>query len=642
MLNKLKTTQYRAILMTKIKNQYFHFTIGPVQSFVGQARRTRDFWAGSFLLSWLSGIAMLSVKKQGGVIKFPLADKSFLDAILGETNKKTLKQGSIPNRFKAEVNGDFKPEIVIENINKAWGTLASQIYEMDIKGLELENTKTIWNRQVDNFWDMSWVIVSEESDSSALDRRKNYRSHYMTEEGGIKCSLMGDFQELSGISGVSSSDNQKRKDFWSQLEKNNKADFKENEFLCAMAFIKRRFINVFYKGKDKRFQIKLNSLTAHGWKLPKAVPSVSYFAAAPFFAEVLKDKDETIKTHLKDFVIKSSGLISLNDYGPGIKCIDELIEYKEDARGLDGNVFHEAALDNINIFSDQIKAQEVKQALRKLTHKHGQVSPFYALLMMDGDSLGKQMSDKDKQPTITTGLQKFIEGVPTIVEENNGFLIYAGGDDVLALVTLEDAMQCAYKIHNHYDKCFKNNSAKVKTSISAAIIYAHIRIPISNLIHDIHDLLDGVAKEHTGRNALAVKVCKPGGVSLTWSKKWKHALNKDKKILVINDIVNNFIDTQDKSEQFSNKFFYKIRQRFELFNQDVNLLKQDVNEFLDFGVQIMAMEYCRSNDNQDINIETAKQIVKPLLEQCIDLKTNKINVDAALLVRFLAQKGIEV
>ena len=32
-----------------------HISIGPVQKFVGQARRTRDLWAGSFLLSWMAG-----------------------------------------------------------------------------------------------------------------------------------------------------------------------------------------------------------------------------------------------------------------------------------------------------------------------------------------------------------------------------------------------------------------------------------------------------------------------------------------------------------------------------------------------------------------------------------------------------------
>ncbi len=40
-------------------NDILQFTLGPVQGFVAQARRTRDFWAGSFLLSYLTGKAML-------------------------------------------------------------------------------------------------------------------------------------------------------------------------------------------------------------------------------------------------------------------------------------------------------------------------------------------------------------------------------------------------------------------------------------------------------------------------------------------------------------------------------------------------------------------------------------------------------
>ncbi|HHY62363.1 MAG TPA: hypothetical protein GYA11_05195, partial [Firmicutes bacterium] len=34
------------------------FTIAPVQGFVGQARRTRDFWAGSYLISYLTAHAI--------------------------------------------------------------------------------------------------------------------------------------------------------------------------------------------------------------------------------------------------------------------------------------------------------------------------------------------------------------------------------------------------------------------------------------------------------------------------------------------------------------------------------------------------------------------------------------------------------
>ena len=35
-----------------------NFSIGPVQGFIARARKTRDFWAGSFLLSYLAGQAM--------------------------------------------------------------------------------------------------------------------------------------------------------------------------------------------------------------------------------------------------------------------------------------------------------------------------------------------------------------------------------------------------------------------------------------------------------------------------------------------------------------------------------------------------------------------------------------------------------
>ena len=50
------------------KTHYFHFTLGPVQGFVSQARRTRDFWAGSFILSWLAAVAIKAVQHQKGDI----------------------------------------------------------------------------------------------------------------------------------------------------------------------------------------------------------------------------------------------------------------------------------------------------------------------------------------------------------------------------------------------------------------------------------------------------------------------------------------------------------------------------------------------------------------------------------------------
>ncbi len=63
--------------------QYFHFTIGPVQGFVSQARRTRDFWAGSFILSWLAGVAIKATEVQGAEVLFPEPDKNYLPWVEG-------------------------------------------------------------------------------------------------------------------------------------------------------------------------------------------------------------------------------------------------------------------------------------------------------------------------------------------------------------------------------------------------------------------------------------------------------------------------------------------------------------------------------------------------------------------------------
>lgn len=630
-------------------DRYFHFTIGPVQSFVGQARRTRDFWAGSFLLSWLSGVAMESVGKPSEKVLFPVADTIFLNAINGAGTKKP-QQGSIPNRFKAKVEADFKPEKVINNVQEAWKALTDEIYNKEIfsrkkeienavqqyegfKKFSLDRTKKIWDRQIKHFWDMTWVLVDDVNDSSCLDRRKNWRSHYLPDEPGIKCTLMGDWQELSGIEGVRKKDHEAREAFWQALASGKSMDFSAKEQLCAMSYIKRRFVRYF-----DNFEVDLDKFTACGWNLPKSVPSVSYIAAAPWFGKVLESSKNT--PEFIDFFNKARELESLSEYSTSIACVDAGGKNKEH-KGLDGNVFHEHELDNINTFPDRKKAERTKQALKKLIRQHGAISPFYAVLMMDGDSLGKQMGDVGKQKHITSGLSKFTQGVPELVKGNNGFLIYAGGDDVLALVTLEHALPCALAIRQHYEKCFQEAKEKElidKTSISAAIIYTHIGAPLKNVLHEAHAVLDRVAKDQAGRDALAVRVYKGSGLALEWARKWDDCIVEGE--IAVQEMAADLREIEKKKEQFSSKFLYKIRQRFELFygkgGEGASPLSPEQ------AVDLMAMEYSNSLDKRGFTMDDARKVVRPLMQQSYNAAAgNRITADAALLVRFLAQKGIE-
>lgn len=632
-----------------MKMHYFHFTIGPVQTFVGQARRTKDFWAGSFLLSWLAGVAMVSVQQQQGTILFPQADPDFLTAIKSGAQNGP-KQGTIPNRFKAEVGPDFKPEQVVSEVQAAWNGLAQAVYQADIEPHASSEVKTIWDRQVAHFWDMAWVLTGDVKDSNSLDRRKNWRSQYLPDEPGQKCSLMADWQELSGIVGVSSADRKKRESFWEKVGEKTGLDSIEQECLCAMAYIKRRF-NIYF---NSALVVKLNGWQAHGWATPQSVPSVPRLAAAHWYATLL-DKEHSgplsakkASEDWKAFFSEAKTLSGLPEKGATLQCIEETESADSNYKWLDGNVFFEDALNNPNIFSlsKQAQAETVRNLLRGFYKKYGKPSPFYAVVAMDGDRLGEQMGNPEKQTLISEALAQFTKNAPTLVQKRSGFLIYAGGDDVLALTPLEDALTCAKEIRQEYVKAFAGKEG-ITTSISAAILYTHITTPLANILHDAHSLLEKVAKDGAGRDAFAVRVVKGSGQIMQWAKKWETQDDQEgnnsgiDNVAALYKLVKQFRDQDSASDQqFSSKFFFKIRQRFDLLyprgnQQQGNPLSQE--QCLD----LMAMEYRKSSANSKMTMATARQAIGLLMDLSFDDARGRITADVALFLRFLVHKGME-
>lgn len=355
-----------------------------------------------------------------------------------------------------------------------------------------------------------------------------------------------------------------------------------------------------------------------------------------------------------------------NEWESNIRCVREA-DGKRQWKALDGAVFFDAMLENKNLWDTQQQAiaADVLTKLKEVRDKAklNPASPFYAVLLMDGDELGLQMCDQDKQQSITNGLAQFTAGVGDIVYEHNGFLVYAGGDDVLALLPLEDALSCATALRKHYLACFA--TTLVTTSISAAIEYAHVKMPLGKVLRDAHDLLDEVAKDGRGRDAVACRVWKPGGMALEWAQPWEIAF-KDCSI-VIELLAKEFQKNQKVEEskgeagRFAGKFFYRIRERFDLLNphKDKNgtLLPSILDD--DQATLLMAMEYLNSGSSSAKTMDEARRIVHPLLVQCrpsirkreVEVETKEIKVwfdpqlmleaDGALLVRFLAQKGVE-
>ena len=653
--------------------QTFQFTLGPVQGFVAQARRTRDFWAGSFILSWLSSVAIACIEKQGGPVQFPVPDAAYLRHLYGEAGAQDAypQQGSIPNRFKAttaQVPTDFHPEWVTQAVQAAWLALADSVWAHDLADGAGDATRAIWQRQTRNFWEMSWVLSAGDG-AELLDQRKNWRDLVPPDEPGHKCMMMDGWQELSGVTHTHMPSVRK---FWQQLAGSDKTgmatDLGEGEQLCALAFIKRRFARYFAQVEaDLPGQLG----RVYGWKVPSAVPSVSFVAAAPWLAQVL---DRAPVAALQDWNAAASRIASYSEiahvqddkpFEIDIRCVKEAADKRRSEglhrrwAGLDGQLYFPTALENPRLFSDQKAARQVLHQLQQL-RRSAQLptlpSPYYAVLLMDGDQLGKHMGEQAKQQPISAALNQFTQKAGVIVRQHNGFLIYAGGDDVLALLPLDDALTAAAALQADYRDAFDTHCIKkghdVQSTLSGAIEFVHIRTPLTRVLQDAHRLLDDVAKEDVGRNAIAVRVWKPSGLALQWAMPWEKALDEKNQVR-ISAVAQQFAaqgnnaDDADGCTRFSNKFFFRMQSLLRRFAGADNTTLE----------ALLLAEYLHSWGRLDkrtgLGTDALKVSLHQLLEQCrqwqrpaagqaaVPHPQHPINPDGALLVRFLAQKGLD-
>lgn len=643
----------------------FHFTLGPVQGFVSQARRTRDLWAGSFLLSFLSGHAMKAIIDAGGTIVFPKVSDTvngkdtITDPLLAAICKKPLasdaspKIGSLPNRFKATVPADFKGNLCNQAVQEAWEKVAGAVWNTYLKDVTTNKQKhDIWEQQVTNFWDISWVLGADPgdgSDNSWLDRRKNWRTYSPPAQAGDKCTLMGSWQELSGL--VRTTDSKKQDAFWQRVRHQEcvkTLDLSDNERLCPIALIKRFFP---YVAKD-----------AIGWKLDvTAWPSTSYFAAVPWLVDVqeaphkpqLPENEHVDVAKLRDdYVALVHANLDRGFYG----------EMSTSLSGLDPHPFNK--LDGQLYFQHSLESDKERQytngdASKVALQNHlGDMnkaighppSAFYALLFMDGDGLGKLLQSGVLEPSrISEALAAFTADVDPIVISFGGKTVYAGGDDVLALVPLNQVLSAATALRERYVQAFQQefstpaDQAKTlpKMTISAGIVFAHFSTSLRAVMEEAHHLLDDVAKDGNGRDSIAASVLTGSGRTVLWVSSWTDTTTSQTIPEVLQDLGTAF------EEEFASKFFYNVRQRFEVLTDDEHSRQKNGYRLI-AGLkpfELLVAEYKKSRERDVVHEEVEERVGK-LVRVCRVRKgdtgqeqTNTLNIAGAMLVRFLATKG---
>ncbi|CUS98241.1 CRISPR-associated protein Cmr2, partial [Candidatus Kryptonium thompsonii] len=538
-------------------NSLFLFTIGPVQSFISQARKTQDFFMGSFILSYLTFIGMKEILNRYGptsIIYPDLFRQPLMDWFL-EREKKIDVQNSnlrfvdiptIPNRFVALIPESDREKIkeLAEGAKRNIFEELACIRDRILQKLDLneQRIKEAIEKQLIDFPQIYWVAISWRKGEAnigvddlkdyfygdelakwnnfwsfakdkgehppnigllyqllytALEKsmgaRKNLRGFRQFEETGRKCSVCGERNVLF----FWETKNKKKFTRYNPeaidlTDKVNHKYFSDGEGLCGLCFIKRTFelyLEELYP--EEKVGKRFKALT---------FPSTAEVAVADFKERALKEAKEKFEEYeklLRDLLGNECPIVS-----PVPKLKDSLQDTVE------GELFFEENLDkgaikeelDVDLTDEQIR--QIKECFKELTEKVGKPNPYYALIYLDGDNMGKwlsgellpeienaynsevwgalpedfkeQLKGKSSRKLLTPAIHASIsnalrnysiEFVRKIVEEEHlGKLIYAGGDDVLAFVNLRDLLDVMEKLRFAFSGEVRVENGQIKVS----------------------------------------------------------------------------------------------------------------------------------------------------------------------------------
>jgi CRISPR-associated protein Cmr2 len=179
-------------------------------------------------------------------------------------------------------------------------------------------------------------------------------------------------------------------------------------------------------------------------------------------------------------------------------------------------------------------------------------TPYFAIVAMDGDRMAEilgwredRLASRDAEAfhrDLSRALSGFAASLRTagsadlnlealrrapLRGRRNPQLVYAGGEDVLLVCDPRDALGLAWKIRDAYREALRpvverhaSPDDRRRFTISAAVLFAHTKHPAGLLFRDAQELLKKKAKQEEGRNAVALRLAKRGGVPVETAFPW--------------------------------------------------------------------------------------------------------------------------
>jgi CRISPR-associated protein Cmr2 len=447
--------------------------VGPVQEFIAAARKLRDLWYGSTLLSDLSKSVAAALHAEGCKLIFPAPENARQD----------LADGSdliVANKILAECPNGVGPEHVVAKARRAyreaWLARCCEAQAKFPPSFRLNAAH--FQQQVDDFGEFYAVWVPLESDYQvARDKVEDLLA-------ARKCTRCFEAPKWDGTGLKKSSLDGIREVVFDVPKGSRDLRVKTGEVLDAVGAVKR------FGGKARRFE------------------TLAELAIIPWLEGARK--------------IKDGELLKKAEY-----ALRELLE--ECAGKMEGvpdwkSLLYPHELEALSQEADLEGQEDVRAALTPLYHALGEPSPYACYLLGDGDHMGGAIGSLDsieKHQAFSRELSAFAEEADKIVSKYGGGLVYSGGDDVMACLPLHTALDCSDELRKEFakDMVLACPEMEEKPTFSVGLAIVHHADDLGG-IRKLASEAEGVAKDKAGRNALCVIQDKRSGGQLTVFGKW--------------------------------------------------------------------------------------------------------------------------
>ena len=655
-----------------------------------------------------------TIKKRLQIANFPNTFLCFIPA--SKTNKISKKvEKAIKDKWR-EITNNAKDLLNENGINVdevLWNNQIENAIELTYVGIGFFNFGKFNNVKDDIPMDLkkkqnNWLNFIEEA-----EKRSNYGHFYSTtyeilgailaqksrfwnawEEKpttGKKCLMCGRRTALI----ERFRDNRTKKEFyrywkdkdegWEKIEELGefKHLLKESERLCAVCLTKRLYG---FRFKTKRVKSVFERIFGEGFKPPEQ-ESVVHVAARDFI--------DAAKNHpiIGKIIKKDIELIYEHEWG---ESEDRIPEEKK------------GTIEELKKELDK-SWKELKDEVKK-SYEQFNIRPnkYYAILKMDGDKIGRWLSgerwkeDGEERglpnlgeflhPAFLNEILKWNRGkdlvdtqriltpshhiaisramkdfslyvVPKIVEKHKGFLVYAGGDDVLALFPADKVLDVAYEIQEYFKKDFyevdiNGNRRKVmglgnKASMSAGIVFTHYKWPLYDAIEKVRETEKKAKREIKrggyGRNAFCMAFIKHSGDILTAGGKWDFldVLRKLREVIGRNgspdeNPIDLLFSTDEEKRKLSHGFIHDLIDIIRRLKKEegkweepfISILKAEIKRLLN------RRNYKKRLSKNDID-KLHEEIFSPLIDKYVEKRLPVEDVGVLLKILYDAYRGEE-